>query len=208
MKKKKEIDRIAMGTLELYITEWEGTSVDDIPSNEVLETEDNRIGRTKDGGTVTYKPTFYTAKSDDGKAVLIALTEEEVNVSVGLITLNGDKLSKIVSTSRVTVEDGVRTTKIGGIDNFDGKLYLFRAVHKGHKNGKGDIRYTFIGLNTEGFAEAYKPNQEVIVTPAITTAPFDDGTLLIRAEYDIDTDEVVSTQSISAKTTAKTNTAS
>lgn len=199
MKKKKEIDRIAMGSLELYLTEWTGTSIEDIPADEEIETEENKIGRTKDGGTVTYKPTFYTAKSDDGKAMRTQLVEEEVTVSVGLITLNGDRLSKIVSTSRVTdeAEKGTRTTKIGGVDNFDGKLYLFRAVHKGHANGKGDVRYTFIGLNTEGFAAAYKPNQETIITPTITASPFDDGTLLLITEYDIDTAEVLRTKALS-----------
>lgn len=201
-KKKKEIDRIAMGSVDIYIMEFDGNSIDDIPTDEVIETEDNRIGRTKDGGTVTYTPSFYNAKSDDGKASLIALTDEEATVAFGLITLNGDKLSKLIPTGRVTEENGVRTTKIGGIANFDEKLYLFRAVYKGKKNGKGDVKYTFIGVNTQGFAEAYKPNQETIITPTVTTAPFDDGTLLIKKEYDIDTNEVVSTQTL-AKTTSK-----
>lgn len=195
-KKKKELDKIAMGSVDIYVMEFDGTSIEDIPTDEVFEIDDNLIGRTKDGATITYSPNFYTAKSDDGKAALIVLTEEEATVSFGLITLNGDKLSKLTSTARVTEEDGTRTTKIGGIANYDEKLYVFRAVYKGKKNGRGDIRYTFIGVNTQGFAEAYKPNQETIITPTITTAPFDDGTLIIKKEYDIDTNTVVSTQSL------------
>ena len=208
MKKKKEIDRIAMGSVDIYLTEWEGTSVDDIPADEVLEVESNLIGRTKDGGTITYTPTFYTAKSDDGEAKRTELTEEEVKVSFGVITWNGDTVSKLVPTASVTVKDGKRRTEIGGIKNNDDKTYLFRAVHK--DKVKGDVRYTFIGRNTQGFAAAYKKGQESVITPEVETDPFDNGRLLIMDESDIDTTEpaetTAQTQSV-AKTTAK-NTAS
>ena len=205
MKKKKEINRIAIGSVDIYLTEWTGTSVADIPTDEEIEVESNRIGRTKDGGTITYTPTYYTAESDDGEAKRTELVKEEVKVSFGVITWNGDTICKLVPTANVTVTDGKRRTEIGGIKNADGKTYLFRAVHK--DKIKGDVKYTFIGRNTQGFAAAYKPNQETVITPEVEADPFDNGRLLIMDEYDIDTAETtVQTQNL-AKTTAK-NTAS
>lgn len=183
--KRKEIDRIALGSVDIYLMEFTGTSVDDIPDDSEIEVEDNLIGRTKDGGTITYSPNFYTAKSDDGKAKRTELVDESVSISFGLITLNGDKITKIVPTARTTTTNGERLTKIGGIENNDSKIYLFRAVHK--DKIKGDVRYTFIGRNTQGFAAAYKPNQETVITPTIDADPFDDGSLLIMKESDIPT---------------------
>ncbi len=187
MAKLKEKRRIAMGSVDIYCTEWAGNSVADIPTDAEIETEANRIAYTKDGGVITYKPTFYTAKSDDGEVKRTELVEEEVTVSFGLITWNGDTIQKLVPTASVTVKDGKRRTEIGGIKNADGKTYLFRAVHK--DKVKGDVRYTFIGRNTQGFAATYKPGQETVITPEIACDPFDNGRLIIMDEDDIDTAE-------------------
>lgn len=179
----KELNRIPMGSVDIYIMEFTGTKVSEIPEDSVIETEENLIGRIKDGGTVTYKPTYYTAKSDDGKAKRTDLTEEDVSISFGLITLAGDALVRLVPTAKSTTENGERITEIGGIDNDNGKVYLVRAVHKDKK--KGDVRYTIIGRNVEGFAAAYKPNQECIITPSIDADPFENGRLLLIKESDI-----------------------
>lgn len=188
MKKRKEIDRISMGSVDIYLKEFEGNAVADIPSDEELEKDENLIARTKDGGTFTYSPNFYTAKSDDGKAKRTELTEESVKVSFGLITWNGNTITQIVPTAQATIKDGERITEIGGLDNINDKTYIFRAVHKDRV--KGDVRYTFLGQNTAGFAAAYKPGQETVITPEIDADPFDNGRLMIMRESDIPTEEV------------------
>lgn len=186
--KRKEIDRIAIGSVDIYAIEAVSNAIADIPADEVLEVGSNLIGRTKDGATFTYTPTYYTAKSDDGKAKRSALTDEEGKVSFGLITWNGNTIQKLVATASVTIENGERLTEIGGIENDDGKTYLFRAVHK--DKIKGDVRYTFIGRNTQGFAAAYKPNQETVITPEIEVDPFDNGRLFRYKESNIETSEI------------------
>lgn len=180
----KENRRIAMGSVDVYVTEWTGTTMEEIPEDVELEVEKNLIGRTKDGGTVTYTPTFYTAKSDDGEAKRTELTEESVTVGFGLIVWNGDTIAKLVPTAKVTKDTTKRKVEIGGLNNVDGKTYLFRAIHK--DKVKGDVRYTFIGRNTQGFAAAYKPGQECVITPEIECDPFEGGRLLIIEENDID----------------------
>ena len=100
---RKEINRIAMGSVDIYMTEFTGTAVADIPADNVIETEANHIGRTKDGGEVTYTTTYYNAKSDDGKAARNEMTDDSSSFSFGLITWNGDTITKIVPTASATV---------------------------------------------------------------------------------------------------------
>ena len=185
MSMKSEINRIALGSVDIYMTEFTGTAISDIPADSVIEVEANHIGRTKDGGEVTYNTTFYSVKSDDGKAARSELTDDNASISFGLITWNGDTICKIVPTASATVTDGKRRTLIGGVANNDSKTYLIRAVHK--DKVKGDVRYTMIGKNVNGFAASYKPGQETTITPNISAEPFDDGRLIIMDESDVDT---------------------
>lgn len=180
---KKEANRIAIGSVDIYMTVFTGTSIDDIPADNVIETEENLIGRTKDGGEITYTPAFYSAKSDDGKAARTEMTDDSATVSFGLITWNGDTITKLVPTASATISGGKRRTLIGGVTNKDDKTYLVRAVHK--DKVKGDVRYTFIGKNVAGFAASYKPSQETTITPNITAEPFDNGRLIVMDESDV-----------------------
>lgn len=182
---KSEINRIAIGSVNIYMTAFAGSSVSDIPEDATLETDANLIGRTKDGGTIQYSTTYYTAKSDDGKAQRTEMTEESATVSFGLITWNGSTITKLVETASAAVTQGKRRTLIGGIENKNNTVYLIRAVHR--DSVKGDVRYTIIGKNVQGFAAAYKPGQESVITPSIQAEPFDDGRLIVIDESSAET---------------------
>lgn len=177
---KKEINRIALGSVDIYFQEFTGTKVEDIPEDSAIEVDSNMIGRTKDGGEIAYSTTYYTAKSDDGKAQRTELQEDAATLSFGLITWNGDTITKIVETASSSVTEGKRRTLIGGVANRNEKVYLIRAVHK--DKVKGDVRYTVIGKNVQGFAAAYKPAQESVITPSIQAEPFEDGRLIVIDE--------------------------
>lgn len=177
---RQEKDRIAMGSVDIFMIEFTGNAIADIPVDNVIETEENHIGRTKDGGEITYVTTYYNAKSDDGKAARNEPTDDSATISFGLITWNGDTITKLVPTASATIVGGKRRTLIGGIANKNDKVYLVRAVHK--DGIKGDVRYTFIGKNVNGFAAAYKPGQETTITPNVTAEPFNDGRLIVMDE--------------------------
>ena len=180
---KKEINRIAMGSVDIYMLAFAGTSVSDIPTDETIETEENLIGRTKDGGEITYTTEYYNVKSDDGKASRSEMTDDKAEFSFGLITWNGNTITKLVATAESAISGTKRRTLIGGITNANGTLYLVRAVHK--DKVKGDIRYTMLGKNIAGFAAAYKPGKECTITPNIEGEPFDNGRLVILDESDV-----------------------
>lgn len=174
----KELNKIPLGSMDFYVTEWTG----EIPSDEELETEKNMIGRTKNGATVSYTANWYTAESDDGKAKKRRLTGESASVSYGNITWNSMTIEKLVATARVEEKDGKRITKIGGIENDNGKRYLIRGVH--HDKIDGDIRVTGVGVNTGGWEAVFKPDSETVITPTFELEPSidDTGTLLIYEE--------------------------
>lgn len=182
---KSEKNRIALGSVDLYIMEWTGEHVNDIPEDATIETEDHFIGRTKDGAEFEYQTTWYSVKSDDGKASRTEMTDDNGYMSWGYITWNGDTIAKLISTASTTVTEKKRRTLIGGAANDNGKTYLFRAVHK--DKVKGDVRYTMIGKNINGFVASYKPGNPTTITPRVQAEPFSDGHLIVLDEYDIDT---------------------
>ena len=61
-------ESIVLGSGDLYCTEFMGTNAA-LPSNEVLETEENRLGHIKGGAEIEYAPSFYEAKDDMGKVI-------------------------------------------------------------------------------------------------------------------------------------------
>lgn len=185
---RQEKDRIALGSVDVYVTEWIGTAISDIPDDATLEVDANLIGRTKDGAEFEYQPNYYSVKSDDGKASRNEMTDDNGYMSYGMITWNGDTISKLIETASATVSGtgstAKRRTLIGGVANANGKTYIFRAVHK--DKVKGDVRYTMIGKNINGFAASYRPGQPTTITPRIQAEPFSDGHLLVIDEANID----------------------
>lgn len=186
---KPEINRIALGSVDVYVTEWTGSAVSDVPVDNELEVDANFIGRTKDGAEFEYQSTWYSVKSDDGKASRNEMTDDNGYMSFGLITWNGAGIAKLISTASATVTgsgaSAKRRTLIGGAANDNGKTYLFRAVHK--DKVKGDVRYTMIGKNINGFTAAYKPGNPTTITPRVQAEPFSDGHLMIIDEDKVDT---------------------
>lgn len=137
-------ESIVLGSGDLYCTEFTGTNAA-LPSNEVLETEENRLGHIKGGAEIEYAPSFYEAKDDMGKVSKVILTEEEATFKSGIMTWCGETLKKLCQTARVTedAQKKIRTVKIGGVGNADGKRYVIHFVHK--DNVDGDIRVTIVG---------------------------------------------------------------
>lgn len=170
-------ERIILGSCKVFMTEFSGT----IPENTVIETADNRLGHIKGGASVEYTPTFHIAKDDLGEVQKSKLTEEEVKVKCGIMTIDGNNISKLSSTARVTEASGKRTVKIGGAGNDNGKKYVIRLLHEDAEDG--DVRVTIVGRNESGFALAFAKDAETVVDAEFTAFPNDtEGTLIIYEE--------------------------
>lgn len=117
----KNFKRIVLGSGDLFLMEFTGT----LPSIEDICIDTNFLGYIQGGATLEYKPTFYEAKDDTGKAIKIIITDEEAILKSGIMTFNGETLKTLCATGRVSDKDNKRTVKIGGISNADNKGMLF-----------------------------------------------------------------------------------
>lgn len=167
-------DKITLGSGKLYCVEYDGA----IPEDAVIEIEDNRLGYISGGATLEYTPTFYEAKDDLGYVSKTILTQEEAKLKSGVMTFNGDTLTKLCSTGRVTETEGKRTVLIGGAGNQDGKSYIIRFVHNDPVDG--DVRVTIVGRNEAGFSLSYAKDKETVIDAEFKAlAKLDtDGTLI------------------------------
>lgn len=176
-----EKEKIVLGSGIDYCLEFTG----EIPADELIETEANRLGAIKGGATLNYKPSTYTEKDDTGKISKTVTTDEEVTYKLGLITFNAKVLDKLASTGKVTEETvgdkKRRTIKIGGVENDNGKKWLHRFVHKDDVDG--DVRITIVGTNKSGFSLAFIKDKGTTLEPEITAEPLDkEGHLIIYTE--------------------------
>jgi len=174
-------EKIVLGSGKLYTLVFAGT----IPTDVLLEVEENLLGLISGGAEITYKPKFYTAKDDLGLKSKTILTEEEALLKSGVMTWCGKTLKKICSTARVTEAVGKRTVLIGGVDNQDGLMYVIRFVHEDKMDG--DIRVTIVGNNQAGFGFKFAKDKETVVDVEFIAAPMDGQGTLIMYEEDITT---------------------
>lgn len=175
-------DKIVLGSGKLYIQEATfSDGVATIPADSALEVAGNLLGYIKGGATLTYTPSFYTAKDDLGIVSKKFLTEEEAILTSGIMTWEAATLQKLCSTAKVTTASGKKTVKIGGVGNFDGKNYVIRFVHEDAV--EGDIRITIVGSNEAGFELSFAQDAETVINAEFKAMPHDkDGTLIIYEE--------------------------
>lgn len=172
-------ERVVLGSGKLYILEFTG----DIPEHAVVEVDANLIGLIKGGASLEYKPEFVTAEDDLGLVKKVILTKEEAKLKSGIMTWCGNTLKKLCSTARVTedTEKKLRTVKIGGVDNQDGKSYLIRFVHQDKMDG--DVRISIVGKNQAGFNLSFTKEKETVIDAEFDAIPLDEeGTLILYEE--------------------------
>ena len=174
-------ESIVLGSGDLYCMEFEGEQKAAIPADDIIETEENRLGHIKGGASMEYTPSYYEAKDDMGKVAKIILTEEAAMLKSGIMTWCGKTLEKLCQTARVTEAGNRRTARIGGIGNASGKKWLIRFLHRDSE--EGDIRVTIIGTNKAGFTIAFAKDSETVIDAEFHAQPLDgDGTLILYSE--------------------------
>ncbi len=175
-------DKIVLGSGDIYFKEFEGT----IPENSALEVEGNKLGYIQGGATLEYKPTYYSVKDDSGIVQKTIITEEEATLKTGILTFSGKTLAVLCETGRVTETEGVRTVKIGGVKNANGKKYIIHFHHKDKVDG--DIRVTIVGKNESGFSLAFAKDKETVIDAEFKCQPQDGEGTLINYQEEIPTE--------------------
>ncbi len=175
--KKRDAEVITLGSGDLMIKEY----TDTMPMYSDFDVETDLLGRIQGGATIEYKGDWYEAKDDSGKVVKTIITEEEATLKSGIITWNGKTLTKLCATGRVSESGGIRTVKIGGVDNYDGKSYALCFHHSDKTDG--DIWVVVRAVNQGGISIAFAKDKETVIDAEFKCLPQDDeGTLIQYVE--------------------------
>ncbi len=169
---------ITIGSCTAYISEFDGAK---LPETNTICTESNRLAYIKGGATITYTKESVEVSDDLGVIRKTSITSDGAKVKLGLIGWNGKTLEKLESTARVSEASGIRTTKIGGIGNDNGKNYVLCLHHE--DKADGDCWWLIAGKNTAGFELAYAKDAETKAEPEFTAIASDkEGTLITFLE--------------------------
>jgi len=170
-------EKITLGSGELFVMEFTG----ELPSTDEICIPENRLGHVSGGATLEYSPSYYTAKDDLGAVSKTIMTEEEAILKSGVLTFNGETLTRLTETGRVEEGSGMRTVKIGGIKNSNRKNYCLCFYV--HDAADGDCWVMIVGRNEAGFSLAFAKDKETIIDAEFKCQPMDDeGTLIVYIE--------------------------
>lgn len=172
----EEAQRVTLGSGDLYLVKFAGT----IPTDETIETEDNRIGGIKGGAELSYKPTIYVVKDDKGVVHKVFITDTEVLFKSGILTWNNSVLNKISLCGELTKTAQKSTLKLGKVGEIDN--YLVRFVHTIDKTGR-KYRVTLVGTCQNGFVINFNPEEETVIDAEFVAGSLDNtGVKLILEE--------------------------
>jgi hypothetical protein len=170
---KRSKDTITVGTATAYLMVVEDT----MPTKDDLFKEENRVGWSEGGAAVEYTEETSEIKDDLGRVSKVVTVSEEALVKLGLITWNGTTLQQLIDRCTVTDAEGVRTVKIGGAGNAQGKYYALGLHHVDKKDG--DLWVIIKGRNTAGVTLTFATDEATKLEPEFKAMPHDeDGTLV------------------------------
>lgn len=174
---KRAKENITLGSGKAYIMEYTGTA----PDKETICADENLLGYIKGGAELSYTEETSEEKDDLGLASKIITTSEEAILKLGLLTWNGNTLQYLTDRCKVTEASGLRTVKIGGAGNAQGKEWAICFHHEDKKDG--DLWVIIRGKNTAGFTLTFAADAGTVVEPEFKAMPQDtDGTLITLIE--------------------------
>ena len=171
---KRDNEVITLGSGEIYVAEFSGS----MPTVDTLCVDDNLLGHIKGGASLEYTMETYEEKDDLGKVSKIITTSEEALLKCGLLTWNGETLTKLVDRGTTTEAAGKRTTKIGGAGNNSNKNYVICFKHTDSVDG--NVWVLIKGKNTAGFTLTFAVDEGTVVEPEFKALPHDDNGTLIE----------------------------
>ena len=169
---KRDKNTITLGSGKIYLQAY----ADAMPTVDKLCVAENLLGYIKGGASLEYTEETYEEKDDLGFVSKIITTSEEAILKCGLLTWNGDTLSKLIDRCKTTSAGGKRTTKIGGAGNAQGGYYAICFHHEDKTDG--DLWILIKGRNTAGATLTFAADAGTVLEPEFKAMPQADGTLI------------------------------
>lgn len=170
---KRDKNTITLGSGKIYLTAFSET----MPTVDTICVEDNLLGYIKGGASLEYTQEIYEEKDDLGFVSKIITTNEEAILKCGLLTWNGETLTKLVERCQTSEASGKRTTKIGGSGNAQGGYYAICFHHEDKTDGS--LWILIKGRNTAGATLTFAADTGTVIEPEFKAMPHDDdGTLV------------------------------
>lgn len=170
---KRSKETITLGSGKIYLTDFSDT----MPTVDTICQEENLLGYIKGGASLEYTEEPYEEKDDLGIVSKIITTSEEAILKCGLLTWNGETLTKLINRCKTTEAAGKRTTKIGGAGNAQGGYYAICFHHEDKTDG--DLWILIKGRNTAGATLTFATDAGTVIEPEFKAMPHDeDGTLI------------------------------
>lgn len=170
---KRDKKSITLGSGKIYLKEY----ADKMPTVEDLCKDENLLGYIKGGAVIEYKQETYEEKDDLGFVSKIITTKEEATLKCGLLTWNGETLTKLIERSKTNTVSGKRTTKIGGAGNSESGYYAICFFCEDEVDG--NLWVLIKGKNTAGATLTFAIDAGTVIEPEFKAMPHDDdGTLI------------------------------
>lgn len=175
---KRDKKTITLGSGRIYLMEFDDTT-GTMPDKDTVCADEHLLGYIKGGAALEYADEPYTEKDDLNIVSKIITTNEEAKLKCGLLTWNGGTLAKLIDRAKVSEDKtkGLRTTKIGGAGNSQGKNYVICFFHEDKTDG--NLWILIKGRNTAGATLTFATDAGTVIEPEFTALPHDDdGTLI------------------------------
>ena len=176
--------RVVLGAGKWYIAPYTSGALD----METVEEEDNLLGYTQGGATITFTPETYTIEDDIGMVRKTFQTKAAAEMKTGLLTFTADSLAAMLSVGQATQtpasasERGKTTLKLGGGKSALKKfsvVFVYEDDETGFKT-----RIGMVATNTAPLELVFAKDAETVVDVTFTAESngVDDTIIVIEEE--------------------------
>ena len=174
-------ETVILGGGTHYIAPYESGGLEDLKT---YCTEENIIGWTQGGTTLTYTPEIKNIEDDVGRVRKTFQSKANAELKTGLLTLDVKSISEIMSVGKFTAGEanGTDTLKLGG-----GKSALRKFIvvfeYKDDESGR-DLRVGMVATNTAALELVFSAENETVppVTFSATSNGVDDTIVVIEQD--------------------------